>query len=110
MGKNSECDRVLLLYNHFKRDDEGLTYKAFTKMLYSYPKTHLKHILNDHEFLTNEILLKSERSEKESARNCKDSKEPIIEVEYRCSTSTQDEENSQESHFKQAFKNILQHK
>jgi hypothetical protein len=85
MGKNSECDRVLLLYNHFKRDDEGLTYKAFTKMvsqavtqLYSYPKTHLKHILNDHEFLTNEILLKSERSEKESARNCKDSKEPII--------------------------------
>jgi len=78
MGKNSECDRVLLLYNHFKRDNEGLTYKAFTKMLYSYPKTHLKHILNDHEFLTNEILLKSERSEKESARNCKDSKEPII--------------------------------
>lgn len=72
MGKNSECDKVLLLYNHFKKDDQGLTYKSFTKMvrlrllqLYSYPKEHLKHILNDQEFLTNEILLKSEHSQNE---------------------------------------------
>lgn len=42
MGKNSECDRVLLLYNHFKRDSEGLTYKAFTKMVGSSGYTALQ--------------------------------------------------------------------
>jgi hypothetical protein len=85
--------------------------------LYSYPKPHLKHILNDEEFLTNEILLKSESSQEDRHRNEKPphelryaSLDKIIEVDYRCSRETKDGEEPQESHFKQAFKNILQHK
>lgn len=33
MAKNSEAERVFLLYNHFRNEQQGLSYSNFIKMV-----------------------------------------------------------------------------